>query len=156
MSWDLAKLIHKFCQLFSYSWAFPLDIQECLGLPSGSAVKNLPVMQEMRETLVQSLGREDPLEGGHSNPLQYSCLENPVDRGAWRGIVHGVAKSRIGQTWLSTHAEFYFFISSLHIFSFLYFTFCWASLIAQLVKNLPAMQETPVEFLGQEGPLEKG
>ena len=26
---------------------------------------------------------------GHNNPLQYSCLENPMDRGAWRGIVHG-------------------------------------------------------------------
>ena len=32
----------------------------------------------------------------------------------------------------------------------------WASLAAQLVKNLPAMQETPVQFLGQEDPLEKG
>ena len=34
------------------------------------------------------------LGGGHGNTLQYSCLENPVDRGAWRAIVHGVAKSR--------------------------------------------------------------
>ena len=32
----------------------------------------------------------------------------------------------------------------------------WASLIAQLIKNLPAMQETPVRFLGREDPLEKG
>ena len=32
----------------------------------------------------------------------------------------------------------------------------WSSLIAQLVKNLPAMQETPVRFLGQKDPLEKG
>ena len=31
--------------------------------------------------------------GGHGNPLQYSCLENPMDRGAWRSIVHGVTKS---------------------------------------------------------------
>ena len=31
---------------------------------------------------------------GNGNPLQYSCLENPMDRGAWRAIVHGVAKSR--------------------------------------------------------------
>ena len=38
--------------------------------------------------------------GGHGNPLQYSCLENPMDRGAWRAIVHGVSKS---QTQLSTH-----------------------------------------------------
>ena len=33
-------------------------------------------------------------EGGHGNPLQYSCLENPMDRGAWLAAVHGVAKSR--------------------------------------------------------------
>ena len=30
--------------------------------------------------------------GGHGNPLQYSCLENPTDRGAWRATVHGDAK----------------------------------------------------------------
>ena len=32
--------------------------------------------------------------GGNGNPLQYSCLENSIDRGAWRAAVHGVAKSR--------------------------------------------------------------
>ena len=32
--------------------------------------------------------------GGHGNPLQYSCLENPMDRGVWPATVHGVAKSR--------------------------------------------------------------
>jgi len=32
--------------------------------------------------------------GGHSNPLQYSCLKNPMDRGAWWAIVHRYAKSR--------------------------------------------------------------
>ena len=32
--------------------------------------------------------------GGHGNPLQYSCLENPVDRGVWQAIVHGVTKSQ--------------------------------------------------------------
>ena len=41
---------------------------------------------------IPGLGRS-PGEG-HGNPLQYSCLENPMDRGAWRAIVHGVAKSR--------------------------------------------------------------
>ena len=34
--------------------------------------------------------------GGHGNPLQYSCLENPMVRGAWRALVHGMAKSQIG------------------------------------------------------------
>ena len=40
--------------------------------------------------------------GGNSNPLQYSCLRNPTDRGAWWATVHRVAKSR---TWLSMHAR---------------------------------------------------
>ena len=40
-----------------------------------------------------------------------------------------------------------------HIYIYIY---AWASLVGQLVKNLPAMQETPVRFLGQEDPLEKG
>ena len=33
------------------------------------------------------------VEEGHGNPLQYSCLENPMDRGAWWATVHGVAKN---------------------------------------------------------------
>ena len=63
-------------------------------LPGGSVVKNLPVVQKMQEILVRSLGHEEPLEEGISNPLQYSSLENPMERGAWRATVHGVAKSR--------------------------------------------------------------
>ena len=55
-------------------------------------VKNLP---ETKETWVRSLGWEDPLEKGIANPLQYSCLENSMDRGGRRAtLVRGVAKSR--------------------------------------------------------------
>ena len=54
-------------------------------------VKSLPTMQE---TQAQSLGQEDPLEKEMGNPLQYSCLENPMDRRAWQAAYHGVAKSR--------------------------------------------------------------
>ena len=43
--------------------------------------------------------------GGHGNPLQYPCLENPMDRGAWWAIIHGVAKSRIRLNRLSTAQE---------------------------------------------------
>ena len=46
------------------------------------------------EIWIQSLGREDSPGGGHGNPLQYSCLENLVDRGAWRAVVHSIAESR--------------------------------------------------------------
>ena len=41
---------------------------------------------------IPGLGRSPG--GGHGNPLQYSCLENPMDRGDWQATVHGVAKSR--------------------------------------------------------------
>ena len=44
----------------------------------------------------------NPLERGHGNPLQYSCLENPINRGDWWAIVHGVTKSRTLKR-LSTH-----------------------------------------------------
>ena len=43
--------------------------------------------------LTPGLGRSPG--GGNGNPLQYSCLENPMNRGAWRAAVHGVTKNRI-------------------------------------------------------------
>ena len=43
---------------------------------------------------VQVLGPEDHLGGGHGNPLQYSSLKNPMDRGAWWATVHEIAKSQ--------------------------------------------------------------
>ena len=47
----------------------------------------------MWETWVQSLGWEESPGGGHGNPLQYSCLETPMDRGAWWATVYGAPKS---------------------------------------------------------------
>ena len=43
---------------------------------------------------VQSLGQEDSPGEGHGSPFQYSCLENPMDRGAWQTIVHNVTQSQ--------------------------------------------------------------
>ena len=50
---------------------------------------------------VSGLGRSPG--GGHGNPIQYSCLENPMDRGVWRTTVHGVAKSQTRLKRLSMH-----------------------------------------------------
>ena len=61
-------------------------------------------MQEMQETWVQSLGWKDPPEG-HGNPLHYSCLENPMDRGAWKATVSGVTKSQTGLKRLGMHTH---------------------------------------------------
>ena len=73
------------------------------GFPSSSAVKNLPAVQETQETWVWSQGSIPRIgrSPGGGNGNQYSCQENPMDRGAWLTGVHGVAKS---QTQLSTHA----------------------------------------------------
>ena len=42
--------------------------------------------------------------GGHGNPLQYFCLENPLHRGTWQAMGHNVAKTRTQLKWLSMHA----------------------------------------------------
>ena len=65
-------------------------------------VKNLPAKAGAtgNADLIPGSGRFPEEENG--NPLQYPCLENSTDRGAWRATAHGVAESRIG---LSTHTS---------------------------------------------------
>ena len=63
-----------------------------LGFPAGSDGKESACIVGDLSSIL-GLGRSPG--GGHGNPLQYSCLENPMDRGAWRATVHGVAKSWI-------------------------------------------------------------
>ena len=68
-----------------------VKVQSILSFPSGSVVKNLLAMQKM---WVQSLGQKDPLEKEMTTPLQYSCLGNPMDRGAWWLLSMGLPKSQ--------------------------------------------------------------
>ena len=61
------------------------------GFPGGSVVKNLPA----NEGDAGSISGSERSHGvGNGNPLQYSCLENLMDRGAWWATVHRVAKSQ--------------------------------------------------------------
>ena len=71
-------------------------------------VKNLPASAgDLRDvSSIPGSGRSPG--GGHGNPLQYSCLENPMDRGAWQATVHRVPKSRTQLKQLSTHTGFLF------------------------------------------------
>ena len=71
------------------------------GFPGGTMVKNPPA-NAGDQGVIPGSGRRAP-GGGHGNPLQYSCLENPKDRGAWQAIVHRVAKSRTRLKQISTH-----------------------------------------------------
>ena len=159
---------------------------------------------------IPGLGRSPGERNG--NPLQYSCLENPMDRGAWQATVYGVAKSQTqisNWAWapvqvyqsieLSIHQSIhlsiywpnnrltdespskYYLNTSLYMWSLsIYLIYPldfhiqlyieraykenhrWCTnidtdiLVAQMVKNLPAMQETQVQSLAWEDPLEKG
>ena len=76
---------------------------------------------------------------GNGNLRQCSCLENPRDGRAWWAAVYGVPQSRTRLKRLSSSSS----------------PREWVSLLAQSVKNLPAMQETRVRSLGREDPLEK-
>ena len=93
-----------FCLLYSvYLWSsrtIPGASQVAL------VVKNLPANAvDLRDSGLSSIPGSGRSSGGagHRNPLQYSYLENFMNRGAWQAIVHGVAKSQTQMKWLSTH-----------------------------------------------------
>ena len=124
---------------------------------------------------------------GNGILLQYSCLENPMDRGAWWAAVHGVAKSwtRLSNFTFAFHFHALEKEMATHS-SVLAWSIpgtgslvgcrpwgctesdvteateqqqqqalIWASLVARMVKNLPAVQETQVQSLGGEDPLRR-
>jgi len=71
-----------------------------LGFPGGTVKKNLPASAEDPEDMGLTPGSKI-FWRRNGNPLHYSCLGNPMDRGAWHATVHGVAKN---QTRQSTHS----------------------------------------------------
>ena len=86
----------------SQSWMILHTLRDIWGSPDGAVVKNPPANAgDARDSgLIPGLGRFPG--GGHSNPLQYSCLENLMDWGAWWTTVHRVPES---WTWLNTHTR---------------------------------------------------
>ena len=92
--WEIPAIIldDLLLRLTGSSLRLPLDIQ---GFPSSSAGKEF-TWNAGELDLIPGLGIFPGKENGYA--LQYSCLENSMDRGGWQATVHGVAKS---QTWLS-------------------------------------------------------
>ena len=74
------------------------------GFPGGASGKEPACQCRRHRSKVSIPGSGRSPGGGHGNPLQYSCLENPMDRGAWQAAVHGVTKSQTRLKRLSTHA----------------------------------------------------
>ena len=113
-----ARVFLNTCNSPVYSWAkAPKDTRQ--GASQVALVIKSPPAHAGDAVLIPGLGRS-PGEG-NGNPLQYSCLENPMDRGAWWATVHGITKSWTWLKWLSAHAyqvnHWYFSPSlpSLHI-----------------------------------------
>ena len=83
-------------KIFTFHFTIKAQLQFLLPLqmdfPGSSVVKNPPASagDARYAGLICALGRSP--RGGHGNPLQYSCLENPMNRGAWWATVHGVTK----------------------------------------------------------------
>ena len=68
-----------------------------MSFSGGTVVKNPPSNAEDARDVGFTLRLERSLGEGNGTPLQYSCLENPMDRGVWWAIVHGVTKSQTQQ-----------------------------------------------------------
>ena len=78
------------------------------GFPGGSVVKNPPA-NAGDEGSVPGLGRSPG--GGNGNPLQYSCLRNPMDSGGWQASVHEIAKGLDTTSWLNNNWYYRFWCS---------------------------------------------
>ena len=97
----------------AYWWLkIKIPMSPTTGFPGGTSGKEptCTLVQKTREMQIRSLGQEDPWRRVWW-PIHHSCLENPIDRGAWRATVHGVMKSQTQLKWLSTHVgtwDYYF------------------------------------------------
>ena len=79
-----------------------------MGFPGGASGEE-PVCQGRRhETCVLIPGSGRSPRGGHGSPFQYACLDNPMDRGAWKSTVHGFTRSKTRLQRLSTCAGVFY------------------------------------------------
>ena len=83
------------------------------GLPKGLSDKESAYnAQSAGDTMGSIPGSGSSPGGGHGNPLQYSCLENPMDREVWQATVHGATKSQIQLKRVCTFCLLHEFVSS--------------------------------------------
>ena len=117
---------HIYICLCIYKWVFQVAL----------VVKNLSANEgDVKEAgSIPELGRS-PGEG-NGNPLQHSCLENPMDRGTWRAALHGISQSQTRLKQLSMHSYIYIF-SQIYVFIYIYSKsslYIWKFLVHILLK----------------------
>ena len=157
-----------------------MSIYYVSGLPQWLSGKESACNAEATGDAGLILGSVSSPGGEHGNWLQHSAPDSPMDRGAWWITAHRVAKSRTQLKGRGTHAGYYCVSGALHGAlqrqrwirhserpgwkgrqawppqgDLHYNIHTGIPLIAQSIKNLPAMQETQVRFLGWQDPLEK-
>ena len=93
MQWTSALYPSSFLKGLTYS----------LGSPDGSVDKEPTCSAGNTGDASSLLGSGTSPGGGHGSPLQYTCLENPMDRRAWRATDHGISKSQTRLKWAPTH-----------------------------------------------------
>ena len=129
--------------LSTYIWASQVAL----------VVKNPPAKaRAIRDTSsIPASGRSPG--GGHGDPL---CLENPMDKGAWYGL-QSIGSQRVRHDWSDLASKHTCVCVCVCVCVCIWcFSLEWAPLVAQTVRNPPAIQETWVRSLDPKDPLEKG
>ena len=88
-----ARLSSKAIYIYIFLPSDSISPHHNKGFPGGSVVKNLPARTGDSGDMGSIPGSGRSPRGGHGNPLQYSCWDNPMDRGAWWATVCGVTNS---------------------------------------------------------------
>ena len=110
---------------------FEFSVDRNWGFPGGSVVKNPPASAGNVDS-IPGLGRSPRV--GNGSPLQYSHLENPMDRGSWWATVHGIAKSLTQLKRLNMHTHQYIlFLLLTNWGSSVIFFFFWLLFLAFLI-----------------------
>ena len=103
-----SKVLNQIVYLDCCLWLSML----CIGVPWWLSGKELACSAEVAGDTGSIPGLGSSPGVGHGNPLQYSCLENPMDKGAWWATVHRVAKSQMILKWVSTLANVVYCINT--------------------------------------------
>ena len=120
--------VTQLCPTLRNPWTAGYQAPLSMGFPRQEYWSGLPLPDVKDTGLIPGSGRLP--KGGHGNPLQYSCLDKPMDRKAWRSTAHKVTVGRDWRTWLSSQRTFLRMFPLLG--NYLLITICQATLSLNL------------------------
>ena len=111
-----------------FGYLFVLDLQWVL-----NDEWRLNICLPLQETKIQSLCGEYSPGGGNGDPLQFSCLQNPMDRAAWWAAIHGVTK--VGHNWATEHR--YMPLTDCKVHQSKAYGLSWATVFLSRAQGIP-------------------